>query len=188
MSGNWCWCSQLWAACFSCCFSDGTPYFFIFYFSILQLFFSLLLFVSNSLSFDVICTIDQFTYHFLRILPSVTGYSLLTDSSCHLLFQFLFFPVNFLVDDVSLLKVLNKFYPEVMTTSPSIGRQGKALRRLQKRGTFDSPLSHKDSTCAFSHHIQSKMKGKTEPEIGKIFISIIRNKVTPTCFYPIVLS
>ncbi|XP_062090481.1 uncharacterized protein LOC133796827 [Humulus lupulus] len=68
--------------------------------------------------------------------------------------------------------VLNKYYPEVMTTSPSIGRQGKALRRLKKRGTFDSSLSHKDSTCASSHHMHSNLKENTEPERGDIFCSV----------------
>ncbi|KAF4386602.1 hypothetical protein F8388_006557 [Cannabis sativa] len=68
--------------------------------------------------------------------------------------------------------VLNKYYPEVMTRSPSIGRQGKALRRLQKRATFDSALNHKDSTCASSHRMQSKLKESTEPERGDIFSSV----------------
>ncbi|PON67284.1 Methyltransferase domain containing protein [Parasponia andersonii] len=60
--------------------------------------------------------------------------------------------------------VLNEYYPEVMTRSLSIGRQGKALRRLQKRGTFDSRLIHKDNACASLHHIRLKTEGKTEPE------------------------
>lgn len=37
-----------------------------------------------------------------------------------------------------LLKVLTKYYPQVMVTSPSIGRQGKALRRQQQRRILES--------------------------------------------------
>ncbi|XP_050368664.1 uncharacterized protein LOC126786785 [Argentina anserina] len=42
--------------------------------------------------------------------------------------------------------VLSVHYPEVVITSPSIGRQGKALRRQQHRGTSHS-LNPKESTC-----------------------------------------
>ncbi|KAE8124569.1 hypothetical protein FH972_019438 [Carpinus fangiana] len=41
--------------------------------------------------------------------------------------------------------VLYKYYPEVMITSPCIGRQGKALRRRQQR-KVESPLHHKPIT------------------------------------------
>ncbi|EXB27052.1 hypothetical protein L484_007397 [Morus notabilis] len=68
--------------------------------------------------------------------------------------------------------ILKKYYPEVMISSPSIGRQGKALRRRQKRETLESVPCHKDSTCASSSHIQSRMEDNcppvksTEPETG----------------------
>ncbi|XP_010258677.1 PREDICTED: protein RRNAD1 isoform X3 [Nelumbo nucifera] len=36
--------------------------------------------------------------------------------------------------------VLNRYYPEILTTSPSIGRQGKALRRQQQRRVLQNNL------------------------------------------------
>ncbi|KAL5565125.1 hypothetical protein UlMin_028289 [Ulmus minor] len=50
--------------------------------------------------------------------------------------------------------ILSKYYPEVLTTSPSIGRQGKALRRLQQKGIPDSLLCNR-----YKDHTQSKMEG-----------------------------
>ncbi|KDP37706.1 hypothetical protein JCGZ_06847 [Jatropha curcas] len=38
--------------------------------------------------------------------------------------------------------VLSKYYPEIMKASPSIGRQGKALRRQQQRKILHSALRH----------------------------------------------
>ncbi|KAM1346639.1 hypothetical protein ACFX13_036666 [Malus domestica] len=55
--------------------------------------------------------------------------------------------------------VLSVYYPKVMTTSPSIGRQGKALRRRQQRVAPDSSLHHKESTCSSLSQINSAMKG-----------------------------
>ncbi|XP_035543202.1 protein RRNAD1 isoform X6 [Juglans regia] len=46
--------------------------------------------------------------------------------------------------------VLSKYYPEVMETSPSIGRQGKALRRRQQR-KVEAPLHHKEVACPHFH-------------------------------------
>ncbi|KAI3407214.1 Methyltranfer_dom domain-containing protein [Psidium guajava] len=37
--------------------------------------------------------------------------------------------------------VLSKYYPETLKTSPSIGRQGKALRRQQRRRTLESSVN-----------------------------------------------
>ncbi|CAH2037323.1 unnamed protein product [Thlaspi arvense] len=37
--------------------------------------------------------------------------------------------------------VLSKHYPEVLATSPSIGRQGKAFRRQQQRKTLETPAT-----------------------------------------------
>jgi len=39
------------------------------------------------------------------------------------------------------LKVLSKHYPEVLATSPSIGRQGKAFRRQQQRKSLETPAA-----------------------------------------------
>jgi len=38
------------------------------------------------------------------------------------------------------VKVLDKYYPETITSSPSIGRQGKALRRRQLRRSIESQM------------------------------------------------
>ncbi|KAK9204487.1 hypothetical protein WN943_014748 [Citrus x changshan-huyou] len=43
--------------------------------------------------------------------------------------------------------VLCKYYPEVIVTSPSVGRQGKALRRQQQRRILESRLRIEDHTC-----------------------------------------
>ncbi|KAK6270362.1 hypothetical protein POUND7_007467 [Theobroma cacao] len=45
-----------------------------------------------------------------------------------------------------LVKVLHKYYPEVVIASPSIGRQGKALRRKQQRRRMESELHDEEST------------------------------------------
>ncbi|WRX28229.1 Methyltransferase domain - like 4 [Theobroma cacao] len=42
--------------------------------------------------------------------------------------------------------VLHKYYPEVVIASPSIGRQGKALRRKQQRRRMESELHDEEST------------------------------------------
>ncbi|OMO65835.1 hypothetical protein CCACVL1_21376 [Corchorus capsularis] len=42
--------------------------------------------------------------------------------------------------------ILHRYYPEVITTSPSIGRQGKALRRKQQRRIMESELHDGDSS------------------------------------------
>lgn len=43
------------------------------------------------------------------------------------------------------LKVLSKYYPEVMIGTPSIGRKGKALRRRHQRRSVESQLHLKES-------------------------------------------
>ncbi|XP_016648767.1 PREDICTED: protein RRNAD1 isoform X2 [Prunus mume] len=55
-------------------------------------------------------------------------------------------------------QVLRVYYPEVMSTSPSIGRQGKALRRRQQRVVQNSLLHHKENKCSLSE-INSHMTG-----------------------------
>lgn len=53
--------------------------------------------------------------------------------------------VSCISDFVFLLKVLWSHYPEVMITCPSIGRQGKAMRRQQQRRILESSLNKKSS-------------------------------------------
>ncbi|XP_062011937.1 uncharacterized protein LOC133728547 isoform X1 [Rosa rugosa] len=53
--------------------------------------------------------------------------------------------------------VLSLYYPEVVITSPSIGRQGKALRRQQRRGIPDS-ANPKESTCSTLPQLACNMK------------------------------
>ncbi|ESW21258.1 hypothetical protein PHAVU_005G055600 [Phaseolus vulgaris] len=43
--------------------------------------------------------------------------------------------------------VLSKYYPEIVTSTPSIGRKGKALRRRHQRRSAESQLHLKGSTC-----------------------------------------
>ncbi|CAL9204838.1 unnamed protein product [Musa hybrid cultivar] len=45
--------------------------------------------------------------------------------------------------------VLDKYFPEILVSSPSIGRQGKALRRQQCRRLRESELCCKDDRCSF---------------------------------------
>uniref|UniRef100_A0A804I2Z7 Methyltransferase domain-containing protein n=1 Tax=Musa acuminata subsp. malaccensis TaxID=214687 RepID=A0A804I2Z7_MUSAM len=45
--------------------------------------------------------------------------------------------------------VLDKYFPEILVSSPSIGRQGKALRRQQCRRHRESELCCKDGRCSF---------------------------------------
>ncbi|KAA8523469.1 hypothetical protein F0562_009892 [Nyssa sinensis] len=42
--------------------------------------------------------------------------------------------------------VLFQYYPEILITSPAIGRQGKALRRQQNRRVLESTLHHEEIT------------------------------------------
>uniref|UniRef100_A0A2N9IXS6 Methyltransferase domain-containing protein n=1 Tax=Fagus sylvatica TaxID=28930 RepID=A0A2N9IXS6_FAGSY len=70
-----------------------------------------------------------------------------------------------------LQRVLCKYYPEVTITNPSIGRQGKALRRRQQR-KVESPLHHKEIMCPSLH---SNTKGSfpniesTELETAELY-------------------
>ena len=68
-----------------------------------------------------------------------------------------------------LLKVLCKYYPEVMITSPCIGRHGKALRRRQQR-KVESPLHHKPITGPYLHSNRKESCPNIDPtdsETGK---------------------
>lgn len=44
------------------------------------------------------------------------------------------------------VKVLYRYYPEVLITSPAIGRHGKALRRQQQRRNLESSLQPEKGT------------------------------------------
>lgn len=66
--------------------------------------------------------------------------------------------------------VLCKYYPEVTITNPSIGRQGKALRRRQQR-KVESPLHHKEIMCPSLH---SNTKGSF-PNIESTELETVEN-------------
>jgi hypothetical protein len=71
-----------------------------------------------------------------------------------------------------LLKVLCKYYPEVMITSPCIGRQGKALRRRQQR-KVESRLHHKPIAGPYLHSNRKESCPNidpTDPETGKRWV------------------
>lgn len=59
-----------------------------------------------------------------------------------ILFLFSFLSVPFFL--FSSVEVLYKYYPEVVATCPSVGRQGKALRRRKKREGTVSLQCHED--------------------------------------------
>ncbi|KAG5546815.1 hypothetical protein RHGRI_018848 [Rhododendron griersonianum] len=58
----------------------------------------------------------------------------------------------------SILKVLFRYYPEILTTSPRIGRQGKAFRRQQNQRILESHLQHESTGCPNSLSRESSMK------------------------------
>ncbi|KAL3503718.1 hypothetical protein ACH5RR_038167 [Cinchona calisaya] len=58
--------------------------------------------------------------------------------------------------------VLSQYYPELLMTSPSIGRQGKALRRQQHQRILESNLNHgdvEDSSASLSKKILKEGSG-----------------------------
>ncbi|XP_058218996.1 uncharacterized protein LOC131329696 isoform X3 [Rhododendron vialii] len=57
-----------------------------------------------------------------------------------------------------ILKVLFRYYPEILTTSPTIGRQGKAFRRQQNQRILESHLQHESTGCPNSLSRESSMK------------------------------
>ncbi|XP_058218994.1 uncharacterized protein LOC131329696 isoform X1 [Rhododendron vialii] len=54
--------------------------------------------------------------------------------------------------------VLFRYYPEILTTSPTIGRQGKAFRRQQNQRILESHLQHESTGCPNSLSRESSMK------------------------------
>ncbi|CAJ1958009.1 unnamed protein product [Sphenostylis stenocarpa] len=66
--------------------------------------------------------------------------------------------------------VLSKYYPEIMMSTPSIGRKGKALRRRHQRRSTESQLHLKGSTC----HTRQKFppvvpsESETDETLGSI--------------------
>ncbi|XP_059591662.1 uncharacterized protein LOC100262853 isoform X2 [Vitis vinifera] len=62
-------------------------------------------------------------------------------------------------------QVLYRYYPEVLITSPAIGRQGKALRRQQQRRNLESSLQpEKDDKAAFAMEKDSLFQGISSDE------------------------
>ncbi|XVF18237.1 hypothetical protein REPUB_Repub11eG0004100 [Reevesia pubescens] len=68
--------------------------------------------------------------------------------------------------------VLYKYFPEVVITSPSIGRQGKTLRRKQQRRIMESELHNEESTylslpkrgaCNMDETCSITQSGESEP-------------------------
>ncbi|XP_034678886.1 protein RRNAD1-like [Vitis riparia] len=61
--------------------------------------------------------------------------------------------------------VLYRYYPDVLITSPAIGRQGKALRRQQQRRNLESSLHpEKDDKAAFAMEKDSLFQGISSDE------------------------
>lgn len=58
----------------------------------------------------------------------------------------------------SILKVLFRYYPEILIASPTIGRQGKAFRRQQNQRILESHLQHENTGCPNSLSRESSMK------------------------------
>ncbi|KAH7860997.1 hypothetical protein Vadar_020427 [Vaccinium darrowii] len=54
--------------------------------------------------------------------------------------------------------VLFRYYPEILTTSPTIGRQGKAFRRQQNQRILESHMQHENTGCPNSLSGESSMK------------------------------
>ncbi|KAJ4851603.1 hypothetical protein Tsubulata_012435 [Turnera subulata] len=55
-------------------------------------------------------------------------------------------------------QVLYKYYPKVATNTPSIGRQGKALRRQHQRKVLELSLNREESECSSLSHEVSNVK------------------------------
>lgn len=62
---------------------------------------------------------------------------------------------------ITFFKVLDEYYPEVLRSSPSIGRQGKALRRQQMRRVVQSQLAAKSTICSFKSKDENTASNKS---------------------------
>ncbi|PNY10766.1 protein RRNAD1-like, partial [Trifolium pratense] len=60
--------------------------------------------------------------------------------------------------------VLSKYYPEVATSTPSIGRKGKALRRRNQRRSAKSELHLKGSTCHVKQNFCAVVPAESKTE------------------------
>ncbi|KAG5000481.1 hypothetical protein AAZX31_08G171100 [Glycine max] len=60
--------------------------------------------------------------------------------------------------------VLSKYYPEIVMSTPSIGRKGKALRRRHQRRSAESQLHLKGSTCHMRHNFPSVVPSESETD------------------------
>ncbi|CAJ2659290.1 unnamed protein product [Trifolium pratense] len=61
-------------------------------------------------------------------------------------------------------QVLSKYYPEVATSTPSIGRKGKALRRRNQRRSAKSELHLKGSTCHVKQNFRAVVPAESKTE------------------------
>lgn len=81
---------------------------------------------------------------------------------------------KYLILNYFLLEVLNEYYPEAIIKSPSVGRQGKALRRQQQqRRIVESQLhfetSEQQSFDQEDFDIASSSLESAESIIGKFY-------------------
>ncbi|XP_020233428.1 methyltransferase-like protein 25 [Cajanus cajan] len=60
--------------------------------------------------------------------------------------------------------VLSKYYPEIVMSTPSIGRKGKALRRRHQRRSAESQLHLKGSTCHMGQILPPVVPSESETE------------------------
>lgn len=76
----------------------------------------------------------------------------------------------------SILKVLFRYYPEILTTSPTIGRQGKAFRRQQNQRILESHMQHENTGCPNSLSGESSMKKGNCPTMKSSEAGLDENK------------
>uniref|UniRef100_A0A5B7C019 Uncharacterized protein n=1 Tax=Davidia involucrata TaxID=16924 RepID=A0A5B7C019_DAVIN len=77
------------------------------------------------------------------------------------------------------LKVLFRYYPEILITSPAIGRQGKALRRQHHQRILESTLHHEESAHSSPSLSQKNCKKKGScPTMNSAEAGTAKNKGT----------
>ncbi|KAK7243942.1 hypothetical protein RIF29_38756 [Crotalaria pallida] len=70
--------------------------------------------------------------------------------------------------------VLYKYFPEVLMSTPSIGRKGKALRRRQQRRSAESQLHFKGSTCHMQRNSPPGLPVESENDGIMTFVSEVQ--------------
>lgn len=88
----------------------------------------------------------------------------------------------------SILKVLFRYYPEILTTSPRIGRQGKAFRRQQNQRILESHLQHESTGCPNSLSRESSMKKGNCPTMKSSEAGPDNNKGGSVYFFNLILK